>query len=125
MIAQKIRAHFNTVGFYDATRNLRGDADNKHWDELINALDAALCGLGFVRQYTKHPEWIEDRNYYMAIAAFRQSHESDQSHLLVYHELRDRMQLIDCSTINEDGIDAFISDIIQYLDQHKLQIQNT
>ena len=125
MIAQKIRTLFNTVAFYDATRNLRSDADNENWDVLISALDAALCSLGFVRQYTKHPEWIEDRNYYMGIAAFRQSHESDQPHLLVYHELRDRMQLIDCSTISGDSIDAFISDLIQYLDQHKLQIQNT
>lgn len=125
MIAQKIRAHFNTVGFYDATRNMRSDTDNEHWDALINTLDAALCGLGFVRQFTKHPEWIEDRNYYMGIGAFRQSHESDQPHLLVYHELRDRMQLIDCGTVTADNIDTFILDLIQYLDQHKLQIQNT
>lgn len=125
MVEQKIRAIFNTIAFYDSTRTLQSDLKtDSSWDQLINEIDAALCALGFVRQYTKHPEWIEDHSYYMAIGAFRQSHESDVPHLFIYHELRDQLQLVDCSTVSESQ-QEFVSDLIEHLNQYKLQIQNT
>lgn len=125
MIAQSIRALFNTIGFYDDTLRMRGNAEVKNWDVLISTLHTALCSVGFSRQDTIHPEWIEDRIYYMSIAAFCHSHECDSPHILVYHELRDMVHLIDCSTVTSTTADVFITDLNQYLDQYKLQVQNT
>lgn len=122
MILDKIGYYFNTVATYDKTRSIQSCVQtDTDWEAAVNRLDALLCSLGFVRQFTKYPLWTEDRNYYMAIGAFRYVPDEHCPELLIFHELRDTLQTIECTEYTQEKLDEFIYDIEQHLLQYKLQ----